>query len=135
MSHRTGAALLLCALLISAALTGCREQPAAAPAPENAAINITLSVEPEPPVTGDATLIVVLIDAQGAPIAGAQVSVRGDMTHAGMTPVLREAACDEAGRCEIPFEWTMGGDWIVDITATAPDGMTAQQQFEYTVGS
>lgn len=135
MTYKTGAALILCALLFSAALTGCRQQPAASPAPESAAVTIAVSVEPNPPAVGAAALIVTLTGPQGQAVSGAQISARGDMAHPGMSPVLAEAECDSGGRCEIPFEWTMGGDWIVEITVTLPDGTTAQQQFAYTVGS
>lgn len=134
MKYRQSA-LLLCALLIGAVLAGCRQQEPEPVAPENAAITIAVTVEPEPPATGEAALIVTLTDPQGQPVAGAQVSARGDMTHPGMVPVLAEAECDDTGRCDIPFEWTMGGDWIVDITATLPDGTAVTQRFEYRVGS
>jgi hypothetical protein len=50
-----------------------------------------------------------------------------------MKPVLAEVGDGEGGKYETPFEWTMGGDWIVTVTATLPDGRTAQQQFTYTV--
>ena len=135
MTDKTGAALLLCALLFSAALAGCRQQPAAAPAAENAAVTIAVSVEPDPPAVGAAALIVTLTGPQGQAVSGAQVSARGDMTHPGMAPVLAEAECDSGGHCEIPFEWTMGGDWVVEIAVTLPDGSIVQQQFAYTVGS
>ncbi len=135
MGYRIGAALMLLALLAGAALAGCRQQPATTPTPENAAVTIAVTVEPDPPVIGAAALSVTLTDPQGAPVAGAKVSARGDMAHPGMAPVLAEADCDDAGRCDIAFEWTMAGDWVVDITVTLPDGATAQQQFAYTVGS
>ena len=31
------------------------------------------------------------------------------------------------------FEWTMGGDWFVEVTATLANGETATERFEYTV--
>lgn len=127
--------LLTAAVLIALVVSGCRQQQAPPSTADNPAVNIAVAVEPSPPMTGEAKLIVTLTDPDGAPISGAKASARGDMTHPGMVPVLAEADCDDAGRCEIPFEWTMGGDWIVDITVTLSDGTTAAQQFDYSVGS
>lgn len=132
---RPGLRLLVTAVLIVVLVSGCRQQQTPPASADNPAVNIVVTVEPSPPMTGEAKLIVTLTDPEGAPISGAKVSARGDMTHPGMVPVLAEADCDDAGRCEIPFEWTMGGDWIVDITATLPDGTTAAQRFDYRVGS
>src|SRR5690625_2438621 len=44
---------------------------------------------PAAPVTGPALVTVHLHDADG-PLSGAQVTVTGDMTHAGMVPVISE---------------------------------------------
>jgi hypothetical protein len=71
--------------------------------------------------------------ADGTPIDGARLNIKGDMTHAGMQPVLAETKGGEQGRYETPFEWTMGGDWIVTVTAALPDGRTTARQFTYTV--
>jgi hypothetical protein len=130
-----GRRALTAVVLIALTVSGCRQQQALPTSAENPAVSIVVTVEPSPPVTGEAKLIVTLADSEGAPVSGAQISVRGDMTHPGMVPVLAEADCDDAGRCEVPFEWTMGGDWIVDITVTLPDGTTAAQRFDYRVGS
>ncbi|MGQ9887141.1 MAG: FixH family protein [Aggregatilineales bacterium] len=131
LGRRGLTAVVLIALIVS----GCRQQQTPTTSAENPAISIVVTVEPSPPITGEAKLIITLADSAGAPVSGAQVSARGDMTHPGMVPVLAEADCDDTGRCEVPFEWTMGGDWIVDITVTLPDGTTAAQRFDYRVGS
>ncbi|MGB1288922.1 MAG: FixH family protein, partial [Aggregatilineales bacterium] len=80
----------------------------------------------------DATLIVTVRDGETA-INDATVAVRGDMSHAGMIPVMVEASEGTEGEYEIPFEWTMGGDWAVEITATLPDGRSTQRTFEYSL--
>ncbi len=63
------------------------------------------------------------------PVTGATVEVRGDMTHAGMAPVLAAAA--EAGpgvyRAD-DFAFTMAGDWIVSATVTTADGRKASAE-------
>ena len=96
-------------------------------------INIELSVEPTQPAVGPAQLVVIVTDAAGRPINNANLQVEGNMTHAGMVPVLAQATAGENGRYTVPFEWTMGGDWIVTVTATLPDGSTAEEQFDLQV--
>lgn len=84
---------------------------------------------------GETILAVTLTDAAGSPINDATVSVKGDMSHAGMVPVLAEVTSSEAGVYEMPFKWTMGGDWIVTVEAVLPDGRSASQQFNFTIDS
>ncbi len=87
-------------------------------------------VEPlYPPGVGKYTLHVRVFDGDDNPINDAQVSVKGDMTHAGMVPVLAEATEGDKGLYKVPFEWTMGGDWIVTVQVTLPDGTIAEESF------
>ena len=82
---------------------------------------------------GPATVLVyVLEDGEG--VTGAEVEVTGDMTHAGMAPVIAEAVETEPGlyRTE-SFEFTMGGDWILTAEIAMPDGSTATTQTALTV--
>lgn len=123
---------LLFALLVVLA-AGCR-QPAVVPT-ANASLQIRMQVEPAPPKVGDAALIVTVTDAAGQPVSDASLSARGDMSHAGMAPVLAEAVEGANGEYRLPFNWTMGGDWFVEITVTRPDGTTATQRFDVTVTS
>lgn len=120
---------MLVALLVALLLAGCRQPP---PTP-TAALQIDLTYEPEPARVGQAALVITVRDAAGQPVADAKVSARGDMSHAGMVPVLGEGEPQGDGRYRVPFEWTMSGDWFVDVTVTLPDGAVAQQRFELTV--
>ena len=79
---------------------------------------------------GESTLMITLTSAGGEQINDASLSVRGDMTHAGMTPVVREIDGGENGVYIVPFEWTMAGDWIVTVDAKLPDGQTVTRRFE-----
>lgn len=123
--------MIISVLIVLLALAGCREQ--AAPSGDDAPLQIELNVSPEEPAVGDAELRVEVTDADGAPVDDATVSARGDMSHAGMQPVLAETEGGEDGVYVLPFEWTMGGDWFVDVTATRPNGDTATARFEYSV--
>jgi hypothetical protein len=80
-------------------------------------------------------LVVILQDANGIPIDNAAINVRGDMNHAGMTPVLRDVNASSAGEYRVNFDWSMGGDWILTITAILSDGSRAEAQFNVRVGA
>ena len=120
---------LVLAVLLTA---GCRQQAQEA---EDSGVTIDLRTEPEDAAVGEATLIVTVTDAAGSPITDADVSARGDMNHAGMVPVLGEAETAEAenGKYTIPFEWTMAGDWFVEVTVELPDGATMTETFDLSV--
>jgi hypothetical protein len=119
-------------LLVPLLLMGCRQTDTGQP---EAGLDIRLDAAPDPAEVGEATLLIAISDGSGNPVTGATVDVRGDMTHAGMVPVIREdISSDENGLYDVPFEWTMGGDWLIEVTATLPDGSTTTERFEYTVG-
>lgn len=78
---------------------------------------------------------ITLTDGGGQPVEGAAVSVRGDMSHAGMVPVFGEAEEVEPGRYLVPFEWTMGGEWIVTASIELADGRQTERIFNLSVAS
>lgn len=121
--------VLIISLIVALALVGCR-------APEPIAsedIQVEVSVEPNPPAVGEAALTVLVSDPDGNPLNVASISVRGDMDHAGMVPVIESLENGEGGIYELPFEWTMGGDWIVEVTVELADGTSTSETFEYTL--
>jgi hypothetical protein len=83
---------------------------------------------------GPAALEIALTGPDGAPVTDATLNVRGDMSHAGMVPVLQEGHTrNRQGIYNVPFEWTMAGDWIVTVEAGLPDGQMISRQFNLTV--
>jgi nitrogen fixation protein FixH len=78
---------------------------------------------------------VTVTDNAGQPVTGAAVEARGDMTHAGMAPVLVSAEETGPGIYVAQMDWNMGGDWILTVTATAPDGRTGSARLETRVES
>jgi hypothetical protein len=117
-------------LVLLMGLVGCRES--AKKSKTAADVDIQFSVDPAPAV-GESSIVVTLADKDGNLINDAKVAVRGDMNHAGMVPVLAETDKSEDGQYTIPFEWTMGGDWIVTVTVTLADGSTAEKPFDVSV--
>ncbi len=101
---------------------------------DSADVQITMTAIPFPPHIGESRLVIQVADEMGSPIDDAHLSVKGDMTHAGMAPVLAEVdGGGESGVYTIPFEWTMAGDWVVTVDLQLPDGTKAQERFEMTV--
>jgi hypothetical protein len=102
---------------------------------ETTDVKVELTVEPMPPSMGVASLELYLEDVEGNPIEGATLEVKGDMTHAGMEPVLGQFEEFAGGYYHADFEWTMGGDWIVTVTGSLPDGRELIRTFEFNVKS
>lgn len=120
-------------LIVTFILTACGAQNTA---PSLEDITIELAIMPDPPAVGETTLMITLSDADGTVVDGATVSVHGNMDHEGMTPVDGEISESHEGVYHLPFEWTMGGGWILDVTATLPDNRgTVTAQFETSVGA
>lgn len=122
--------LLVLAVLV---LVGCRQQTPT-PTPETT-LQIEMQPDPTPPAVGAGALVITILDASGQPVNDASVSARGDMNHAGMAPILADVDGGDNGVYRVPFEWTMGGDWFVDVTVTLPDGTAITRRFDLTVQS
>lgn len=125
----------LAVLVAVFALSGCRESAQEAQATVRPDINVVL--EPmRPAVVGATVLTVTLTDADGLPITDARrVAVKGDMTHAGMTPVFGVAEERINGDYRMAFEWTMAGDWILTVDVTLADDTTLTREFTITIPS
>jgi hypothetical protein len=131
MNHKADTRLVLVAVLLSLTLAGCGR--ISQQEDQASDVNISLTAHPDPPGVGLARLTISVSGADGTPIDGAQLHIKGDMTHAGMQPVLAEVKAGDRGKYETPFEWTMGGDWILTVTADLPDGRTTARQFTFRV--
>ena len=78
--------------------------------------------------------IYILEDGNG--VSDAEVKVTGDMTHAGMVPVLTDAKEVEQGLyASEGFEFTMAGDWIVTTEVTLPSGEKGMDELKLTIPS
>ncbi len=90
---------------------------------------LEVAISPTPPAVGSARLIISLEDSAGGPIDGAEIVVEGNMSHAGMVPVIDTAQAEGPGRYGISaFRFTMAGDWILSLHATLPDGRWVRNQ-------
>ncbi len=123
------------AILLSLTLfvTGCRG-PASGDSARGTSSSLELAVElPSDATVGPATVTVRVL-RDGAPFSDAEVEVTGDMTHAGMVPVVATAREAEPGVYRTAdFAFDMAGDWIVSAEATAPDGEEGRAEAATTV--
>ncbi len=95
-------------------------------------LQVDIALDTDTPTVGDANLLLTLTTDDGSPVEDASVSVRGDMTHAGMVPVLVDPVTDSTnGVYTIPIQFTMSGDWIFTVTIELANGDTTE--LEYTV--
>jgi hypothetical protein len=99
------------------------------------AANIELMGPLVPPPVGAGRILLRITDKAGAPIEDARLIVRGDMSHAGMVPIVGTADRGEDGLYMIPVEWTMAGDWIITAEATLSDNSLVSRQFELSVST
>ena len=127
--------LLLVILLLGTAACRQSQQQAATQTVGGVNVQIELTLEPEPPATGEGTLLITVAGRDNQPVQVTRIDVRGDMNHAGMQPVFGSAESTVAGVYRVPFNWSMAGDWILEVTATLSDGSTASQRFDVAVGS
>lgn len=96
-------------------------------------VTMEFEITPDPPDVGPAVVEVVLTDADGEPVNGAELEIEGNMSHAGMEPVIVDATGGQDGRyASDGFEFTMGGDWIITVSGTLPDGREIQRVFDLT---
>ncbi len=106
-------------------LMGCREQ-----SKDLRDVGVDLALTPDSPCVGPATAVVTLRDAGGQPIAGAEVKLEGNMSHAGMAPVLAETSETSPGRYEADLAFTMSGDWFILVQAALPDGRSLERKID-----
>ena len=132
LSRAGRVASCLLGVALVAQLAGCgRIQRHSSGAPDS--FKVTLTTEPAPPLVGDGLVIVTLADSAGRPVDGARLNLEGNMSHAGMVPVFEQATGGQQGVYRVPFQWTMAGDWIIDLKATLPQGQRLDRQFPISV--
>lgn len=119
--------LLLSIMLVVAA---CRQDATVSTSDLNLSVVVTDSL------VGSTTVVVSVTQPDGERVENAGTLVlRGDMDHAGMTPVIVEMEQTSDGFFMAPFEWTMGGAWTLEATVTLPNGDTLTETFDYEIAT
>jgi hypothetical protein len=96
--------------------------------PNNVAF--TYESDPKPPRLGVNTFTVTLTSTGGERLGGAQVSLEGDMSHAGMSPVFGETRELAPGLYQGTLDLNMRGDWTVLFHIKLANGETFDRQVE-----
>lgn len=87
-------------------------------------------ISPQPPRVGPVTLTLRIIDLSGTAVSGAQVTLEGNMTHAGMVPVFADASEIEPGRYQAIMKLSMAGDWRVTVHVTQSSDHKEDLEFD-----
>jgi hypothetical protein len=124
LKRKSVIALCVCLVLAQA----CRHQSEAV-----SGLTLTHEVSPQPPRVGQVTITLRVADASGKPVTGVNIKLEGNMTHAGMTPVLAGAKENGPGRYSSTMELSMAGDWYFVVHMTLSDGRKLERQFEIKV--
>ncbi|MBE2220185.1 MAG: FixH family protein [Anaerolineae bacterium] len=133
--HPLSFALITLSVLLLIGCSRVSQETEHNPETQTGAIQIEL-VEPLfPAAIGKETLNIRVFDANNQPIDNAKINIRGDMTHAGMTPILAETENGNKGLYQLPIAWSMSGDWIVTVQVILPDGTIAEQTFPRTIAN
>jgi len=82
------------------------------------------------PRVGPNIFTVTLTSKAGERLAGAHVSLEGDMSHAGMSPVVGDAREIERGRYQGTLDLNMRGDWTVLFHIRLASGVAFDRQVD-----
>ena len=89
----------------------------------NTTLTVTATIEPDPPITGQNTLHIRVVDSEGAGVAGATVSVDPQMPMMGHgspeTAVVTDLGAGDYDA--FPVTFSMPGHWEVTIDAAATE--------------
>lgn len=127
--RRSGLLLVIVTFVALGSLPACRVDDV----PSDDSVRITLVAPLFSPPAGDGRLAFRLSDENDQPIEAAALTIRADMTHAGMLPIEAATATSESGVYRVPVRWTMAGEWIITVEATLSDGRRASRSFDFTV--
>ena len=94
------------------------------------ALTVEHEISPQPVRVGPATLQLRLVDANRQPVIGASITLEGNMSHAGMSPVFALAKEIEPGRYQAILDLAMAGDWIILAHITLTGGQKLERQLD-----
>jgi hypothetical protein len=102
---------------------------ACGPAADTNQPDVAWTLSPATAVVGPA-ILTIRINERSGPVTGATVKLEGHMSHAGMAPVLAAATEPASGVYEVPFTFTMAGDWVLLISGALPDGRRVERRID-----
>ncbi len=133
---RAAAVLLLAALAPIVACSRGDEATSEAIVTEAGGLTLAVSMAPDPPKQKGNALELRVTDAQGDPVAGAEITVGYRMPAMGAMQEMRgKAEVEERGdgRYRAEFDLPMDGSWNLSLAVEAPAG-AASAEYRLTVG-
>ena len=121
-------------LLFAFSLTACRPPADGASGARGTAPNVTVTIDLiADPQVGPVDVTVTVL-REGNPVEDATVELTGDMTHAGMVPVIDTMLPAGNGTYRSDtFAFDMAGDWILTADVRLPNGERASGEVLRTV--
>ena len=112
-------------------LTACGPSQNAGKLPDG----VTVSVTAEQPLAIGSNPLRVRITQDGAPVNVHDLTVVGDMTHAGMVPVVSEVITGQLDGSYVAedFVFTMAGDWFVQVDFVLAAGERGEVEEFFTI--
>ena len=86
------------------------------------AVDVAWTLSPAAATVGPATLTMTLRAPAGGAVTAATIHLEGHMSHPGMAPVIADASERAPGVYEVPFAFTMPGDWALIVRVALPGG-------------
>jgi hypothetical protein len=111
-------------LLAAATVAGCSRPGVER---DDGGVRVAMSVTPQPPAVGRASVTIRILDADGRPLPASGVELEANMSHPGMKPTFATARLEPPDRWLAELELTMGGDWVVAVDARLEDGRTVRR--------
>ena len=111
------------ALFTVALLAACAQKHDTAGALHAGDLLVELQLDPDPPRAGENALHLVVMDAQGKPLDGAQLGFVYDMQAMGAMPEMKGGGDTKAlggGKYRIDYPLSMHGDWSLTLGIDAP---------------
>lgn len=96
---------------------------------------VDATVEATVPLAIGSVPLRLLITKDNAPLTVSNVRVVGDMTHAGMVPVVSEVITrqNDGSYLAEDFVFTMAGDWFVQLDFTLSTGEEGATEVFFTI--
>ena len=122
--------LSIFALTLMFALGACGGTSATATPSNN---QITLTMNPNPPKSGDVEMIVQVNDTNGQPLDGASVIVIGDHTEMKGMMMQGNATAQGNGRYAVKGNFASSGKWKMTVQVNKPGSPAMVQEFNIEV--
>ena len=114
-------ASLLALVLVGFVAASCAKQKSTAAKAGD--LDVQVAIEPDPPTMGENRLRILVRDASGKPLDGAQLAFEYDMPAMGAMPEMKgggEVKAELGGRYTVAYPLAMQGDWRLTLGIDAP---------------